>query len=365
MSEKKKIIRNNEKPVQKYRFISQLFFALMCVWIGVEFFFFARYLESGGTAAFSARPAGAEGFLPISSMMSLYYFLLTGQIHSAHPAGLFIFIAIIVMSFVFGKSFCSWICPVGFISELVGDFGEKIFKRKMKLPKFLDYPLRGLKYLLLAFFTYSIFFLMSDIALKTFLDSDYNLISDVKMYYFFANISRFSLIIISALFILSIFVRNFWCRFLCPYGALLGIISFFSPNKIKRNKISCIDCGLCAKACPSFIKVDKVETVISDECSSCFSCIDACPVADTLELKLLAPKKTINKKYAAIVIVLIFVVVTGIAKIGGLWQNNISKEEYLELYKNMNNIGHPTGIDQVKEYDTRAKEMQGVSGVNK
>lgn len=356
MSEKKKIIRNSQKPVQLYRFISQAFFAVMCVWIGIEFYFFAKYLESGGSISFSSRPAGAEGFLPISSMMSLYYFILTGEIHSAHPAGLFIFIAIIAMSFVFGKSFCSWVCPVGFISEMVGDFSEKLFKRKMILPRFLDYPLRGLKYLLLAFFIYSIFFLMSDSALKAFLDSDYNLISDVKMYYFFANISRFSLIVISSLFILSIFIRNFWCRFLCPYGALLGIFSLLSPHKIKRNKVSCIDCGLCAKACPSFIKVDKVTTVTSDECSTCLSCVDACPVADTLELKLLAVKKTFNKKYAAVLIVLIFVLITGAAKLSGRWQNNITKEEYRELFKNMQNIGHPTGVSAVKEYDERARQ---------
>ncbi len=363
MNEKKKINRNRQKPVQIYRLISQLFFVLMCVWIGIDFYFFAQYLQSGGTASFSTRPAGAEGFLPISSMMSLYYFVLTGQVHSAHPAGLFIFMAILAMSFAFGKSFCSWICPVGFLSEYVGAFGEKIFKRKLKLPKFLDYPLRGLKYLLLAFFVYSIFFLMSDVALKTFLDSDYNLISDVKMYYFFANISRFSLIVISALFILSIFIRNFWCRFLCPYGALLGIISFISPNKIKRNKVSCIDCGLCAKACASFIKVDKVATVVSDECSSCFSCIDACPVADTLEFNSLVTKKNINKKHAAAVIVFIFILITGAAKLGGLWQNSITKEQYLELYKNMQNIGHPTGVDEMKEFDQKAREnLNGFEG---
>jgi hypothetical protein len=52
MKEKKKIIRNTVKPVQKYRFIIQAAFALLCIWIGVEFFLFTRYLESGGAVAF-------------------------------------------------------------------------------------------------------------------------------------------------------------------------------------------------------------------------------------------------------------------------------------------------------------------------
>ena len=284
-----KIVKNPEKPIQKYRLYVQLFFAIIVLWIGVEFYLFTTFLESGGNSTFYERPPGVEAFLPISSMMSLYYFFLSGNIHPAHPAGLVIFIAILAISFVFGKSFCSWVCPIGFISESLGDFGEKIqkklFKKRIQMPKVLDYPLRSLKYLLLGFFVNAIFLSMTAVALKYFLDSPYNIISDVKMYYFFANISQFSLIVIAVLMLLSIVFRNFWCRYLCPYGALLGIFSLLSPLKIKRNKESCIDCNLCAKACPSFIKVDKVSTVISDECSTCMSCVDACPVKNTLELK--------------------------------------------------------------------------------
>ena len=247
IKEKKKIIRNTEKGIQKTRFIVQSVFAALCVWIGIEFYLFNHYLETNGGAAFYSRPPGVDGFLPISSFMSFYLFITTGEIHSAHPAGLFIFLSIVLMSLVFGKSFCSWFCPIGFISELVGDFGEKIFKRRLKLPKWLDYPLRSLKYILLAFLVYSVVFLMSTLALKAFLDSPYNLVSDVKMYYFFAHISQTALIVIAVLFVLSIFIRSFWCRFLCPYGALLGIFSLLSPNKIQRNAKSCIDCGLVRK----------------------------------------------------------------------------------------------------------------------
>ncbi|MCX8011281.1 MAG: 4Fe-4S binding protein, partial [Ignavibacteria bacterium] len=157
---KEKIIRNNEKPIQKIRFAVQVLFTLLCIWIGIEFYLFVLYLESGGTTIYIDRPPGVDGFLPISSLMSLRYFLETGVIHWAHPAGLFILSAIVLLSIVFAKSFCSWLCPIGFLSECLGDLGEKIFKRKIKLPKLLDYPLRSLKYLLLAFFVYVIFFTM-------------------------------------------------------------------------------------------------------------------------------------------------------------------------------------------------------------
>lgn len=352
--QKKKIIRNNEKGIQKVRFIVQSVFALLCIWIGVEFYQFIQYLETNGALAFSSRPPGVDGFLPISSFMSFYLFLNTGIIHSAHPAGFFIFLAIVLVSIVFGKAFCSWLCPVGFLSELIGDFGKKIFGKDLRLPGFLDYPLRSLKYLMLGFLFYSVFFLMSTTALQAFLDSPYNLVSDIKMYYFFADISRFSLIVIGVLFLLSIVLRGFWCRYLCPYGALLGITSLLSPNKIKRNPISCIDCGLCNKACPAFIKVDKVKAVISDECTTCLNCVDACPVADTLQLETIGTKKKLNKKYVAIGVVSIFMLVTGFGMITGNWQNNISKEEYLELYKNMDSYGHPTGTEAVKKFNEDA-----------
>ncbi|MFC2103344.1 4Fe-4S binding protein [Bacteroidota bacterium] len=356
MADKKKIIRNKERGIQKLRFIVQTLFALLCIWIGIEFYLFIEFLETNGTAAFLERPPGADGFLPISSLMSFYLFVITGEIHSAHPAGLFIFIAIVLMSLVFGKSFCSWLCPVGYLSEIIADFWKKIFKKNIQLPRWLDYPLRSVKYLLLGFLIYAVFFIMSIVAVKSFLDSPYNLISDIKMWYFFFDISKTSLIVIGILFLLSIPIRGFWCRYLCPYGALLGITSLLSPIKIKRNKVDCIDCGLCNKACPSSIKVDKVKTVISDECTSCYNCVDVCPVVNTLQLELVSTKKRINKRYAAIGIVSIFLVTTGIAMVTGNWQNEITKDEYLIHHKEMSSYGHPTSTSSVEKFNNKANE---------
>jgi len=355
MIDKKSIIRNKEKPVQKFRFYVQSAMAILCLWIGVEFFFFVKYLQAEGNAVFINRPPGVEGFLPISSMMSFYISIKTGVIHHAHPAGMFIFAAILLISLVFGKAFCSWLCPVGFLSELIGDFGErvwkKLFKRKLTLPKYIDIPLRSLKYLLLGFFIYAIFFLMTDAAIITFLDSPYNLVADLKMFNFFAELSGFALTALTVLFVLSIFIRNFWCRYLCPYGALLGLFSFLSPNKIVRNKVSCINCGLCTKACPSLIKVDKASVVLSDECSSCLNCVDVCPVADTLNVKNIIVKKTVPKKAIAVIIVVLFMLITGIGMITGNWQNDIPKEHYIIHYERMNSYGHPTGTKEVNEFN--------------
>ncbi len=355
----KKIIRNKEGSIQEYRGWIQLLFVGICVWIGIEFYLFVEWLETNGHSAFQSRPPGAEAFLPISSLMSFYYFAQTGEIHEAHPAGLFILFAVVIVSFVFGKSFCSWICPIGTLSEYIGEAGEKLqkklFGKVYRLPRPVDYILRSLKYLLLGFFVYSIFFLMTSFALKAFLDSPYNITADIKMYYFFANISETALIVIAVLFLLSVVIRNFWCRYLCPYGALLGIFSLFSPNKIKRNLDSCIDCGLCSKACPARIKVDKSNKVFSDECSTCLNCVDVCPVNNTLELRNGISGRKNNKKRVAIGIVGIFVAVLVIGMLTDNWDNKISKEEYREYYKNIEAYGHPRSTRDIEKLNQQSE----------
>ena len=356
-----KYIKNTEKPVQKYRFIVQTLFAILCIWIGLEFIGFVTFLETNGAAGSFYRPPGVEGFLPISAMMSFYYFILSGEVHQAHPAGMFIFLSIISVSFFVGKAFCSWMCPIGYISEMVGDFSEKIqkklFKRVLRLPRFIDYFFRSIKYLLLAFFVYVIFFAMDVNSLRAFLSSPYNKLADVKMFYFFADISRFALIVIAVLFMLSVAVRNFWCRYLCPYGALLGITSLISPNKIKRNADSCIDCKLCTKACPSNIQVHKVKTVLSDECSSCLGCVDVCPAANTLDVKSFGIKK-INKKLVAGLVVFLFIAITGIGMMTGNWGNNISQAEYLHHYENIEMLDHPRTASGMKKMKAEPAEIK-------
>lgn len=315
-----------------FRNLVQIGFALVTLYLGIKFIFFVNYVTNPNTAPAVSRPPGVEAFLPISALVSLRAWLGLGTFDTIHPAGLVIFLAAILISLLFKRAFCAWICPLGTLSEGLALLGQKIFKKNFILPEWLDYPLRSLKYILLAFFMIFIFWGMSPRAAYSFLQTPYNMIADVKMLTFFQNITWVGLSVIAGLVILSILIKHFWCRYLCPYGALLGIFSLISPWKITRQQDTCISCGKCRRACPHQLQVDKALRVYSPECTGCYNCVEACPVKGTLNFEL--PKKlhrfpsslTIGATILAIWILLI-----GTAKITGHWESVVSDEMYRVL----------------------------------
>ncbi len=328
----RRIIRRLAEDSQFLRSAIQFAFLLLCIWIGIEFYLFMRWGQSAGVEPYFERPPGVEGFLPISALMSTKYWIDTGVVNEIHPASIFVLIAIVGMSLLLKKSFCSWLCPIGTLSESLWIFGKKLFRSNLTVTKWLDYPLRSLKYLLLFYFVYSIW-QMDVFALNNFIYSPYNKVADIKMYLFFANISSFALWTIIILMVLSVVIKNFWCRYLCPYGALLGFLSFLSPLKITRNKSTCIDCELCTKACPANIRVHKTGRVWSDECMSCLECVAVCPVKDTLDMKLPRHTKPLPAWVFGSLVVGTFMGITGLAMLTGHWQNKISREEYQRRFQ--------------------------------
>ena len=332
-----RIVQRLREDSQFFRSTVQLAFLILCLWIGVEFYLFMQWGSSTGQASYVNRPPGAEGFLPISALISLKYWYLTGIVNDIHPAGLFIFISIVAIGLLLKKAFCSWLCPIGTISESLWLLGRKIVGRNLQISRWFDYPLRSLKYILAFFFIYAVS-QMDAGSLKSFIVSPYNRVADIKMYLFFARIGSFALWCMIIIMVLSIFVKSFWCRYLCPYGAFLGSLSLLSPFKIRRNQSTCIDCELCTKACPANINVHQLNKVRSDECSGCLECVAVCPVKETLVMRLPKGSNQMPTWVFGSLVVGVFVAITGLAMLTGKWQNSISKEEYL---KRMQNIDSP------------------------
>jgi polyferredoxin len=333
---KKSISDNN------VRRIVQIAFALTTIMIGVQFFMFVHQLKIGAENVIS-RPPGVEAFLPISSLMTLKYWLLSGDLPLVHPSGLIIFIVIALTALLIKRGFCGWVCPFGLLNEMLAKVHVWIFGKAHRVWRWLDYPLRSIKYLLLLFFAWAIFVQMNVPALRVFIYSPYNKVADIKMLDFFLFSTPLTIKVLIALVLLSVLVRNFWCRYLCPYGALLGALSWLSPFKIRRNAETCIDCKKCTKVCPANINVHKPKTVMSDECNACLQCVAVCPVKDTLTMSAPKRKWPIKPVLYGAIIVGMFLLTSLTARVFGVWQNDIRLDEYRYFIKHLDEYDHARG----------------------
>jgi len=282
--------------------------------------------------------------------MNTKYLLVTGRVPTIHPAAMYLFIGFMLMSILLKKAFCSWLCPVGTFSEFLWRIGRRFFGRNLHLPKWFDIPLRGLKYILLGLFI-AVIGVMSAEALDGFMQTPYGLLVDVKMMNFFRDMGITAAVVIALLTVLSMLVQNFWCRYLCPYGALMGLASLLSPVKIRRDVEACIDCSKCSKACPSGLSVDQLVQIRTVECTACMACVAVCPAQDALQLALPPRKATTamerwrrrSLKPAAVCAVLayLFFGVVLLARATNHWQTNLPEQVYMHLVPHANQLAHP------------------------
>jgi ferredoxin len=295
--------------------------------LGLQFYVHVRQALGDGAITVQ-RPPGVEGFLPIGALMGWKQFVLTRRWDVVHPAAMVIFGWAVVISFIFRKAFCGWFCPVGTVSEWCWRIGLAVFGANPKLPAWLDNLLRVLKYFLLGFFLWIIFMMSAD-QISTFMHSPYYKLSDVKMLYFFTKMSGLTAAVLAGLLSLSLFFKNFWCRYLCPYGALLGLVAMVGPTRIQRVEASCIDCGCCDRACPSRLPVSRKGVIHSPECIGCLDCVEACPVEQTLVLSSVGIHQRFwSARRAGLFIALFFVLTLYLASITGYWRSGVSDQEF-------------------------------------
>jgi len=348
---KKPFIRRFGRDTSQHtRHIVQGLFLLLNGWLGIQFYLWARFYERGGAGLNVSRPAGVEGWLPIAGLMNTKYLLVTGRVPAIHPAAMYLFIGFMLMSILLKKAFCSWLCPVGTFSEFLWRLGRRFFGRNLRLPKWFDIPLRGLKYILLSLFV-AVIGVMSAEALDGFMQTPYGLLVDVKMMNFFRDMGITAAVVIALLMLLSMLVQNFWCRYLCPYGALMGLASLLSPVKIRRDADACIDCSKCSKACPAGLAVDQLVQIRTVECTACMACISVCPAQDALQFAL-PPRKastaaarwqfrSLTPLAVTAVLAYFFFGVVLLARATNHWQTNLPEQVYMHLVPRVNQLTHP------------------------
>ncbi len=263
-------------------------------------------------------------FLRSSPLVAIVAFLTTKKFIGT----MFVALIILVLSIVLGRYFCGWICPLGTTIDF-GDWLSRTFRKKKSNP---TRKLRTWKFsvlivvLLAALLSVQLVWFFDPIVIMTrtvttaiyplfvfLLESSMNLLLKIGVFQdtlfsifdflretilpietlFFQQSVLFAVILIIIL-LFSLLARRFWCRYLCPLGALFGFFSSFRLTKgIDVVSDKCIDCGKCQRECKMDAINDDYRSHSRAECIECMSCVAVCPT-DAISYKLnfkIAPER--------------------------------------------------------------------------
>lgn len=264
------------------------------IWLrtGIQAFFFVfialvavnhQLSETGAGIPFLAN-ASLHALCPFGGVVSIYQYAAIGTfVQKIHESSFILMILGFLLALLVGPAFCGWVCPFGTIQEWVSKLGKRIFKRRFNrfIPYRIDRYLRFLRYGVLAWVIYMTAY------------SGKLIFADIDPYFALFNfwsseVAIGGVIVLLVTLGLSLFVERPWCKYACPYGAVLGLFNFARIFKIRRAESTCISCGLCSRNCPMNIPVMDKKVVRDHQCITCMECTSEaiCPVNETVVLSV-------------------------------------------------------------------------------
>lgn len=243
-----------------------------------------HYLETTGNSLPWISNASLHAICPFGGVVSLYQFFTVGTfVQKIHASAFILMVAALILSILFGPVLCGWVCPLGTYQEWISKLGRRFTGKRFNtyIPARFDRMLRYLRYVVLAWVIYE-----TAVTGKL-------IFQDVDPYYALFNlwsseVAVGALTILGITTVLSLFVERPWCKYACPYGAVLGMTNKVRLFSIRRQASTCIDCGLCDKTCPMNIKVSDFENIRDHQCITCLECTSElkCPIPATVELMI-------------------------------------------------------------------------------
>ncbi len=189
-------------------------------------------------------------------------------------------IAIVPVTILLGRFFCGWMCAFGAFGDFIYRIVQNIFKPSFRISESTDEALKFVKYGILAFV---IIFLWT-LEVPTFRTASpwdvFGMLATVgaspDIAYVAANLTV-GLVFLILIALGSAFVQRFFCRYLCPLGAVFAILSALKITRIAKPKTNCGKCRICTQNCAMGIPLYRKDSVHSTECIECLQCAAVCP----------------------------------------------------------------------------------------
>ncbi|MFC1917658.1 4Fe-4S binding protein [Chloroflexota bacterium] len=259
------------------RLLIQIFFFALIALIATN-----HNLEERGLSISFLSSASLHAVCPFGGVVSIYQYVTAGTyVKKIHEASFILMYIGFSLALFAGPAFCGWVCPFGSFQEWLGKLGKKISRWKFNrmIPSRVDKYLRYLRYIVLVWVVY----VTATSAVLLFADYD----PYFALFNFWTDeVAVSALTILGVVILTSLYIERAFCKYACPYGAVLGIFNLFRGFKIKRNTATCIDCKACDRGCPMNIEVSASGVVRDHQCISCLKCTSEfdCPVEDTVAL---------------------------------------------------------------------------------
>lgn len=213
----------------------------------------------------------------LSAIGAIYTAIITGSFVLSEQIGnLLMVTAVILMTFIWGRFFCGWLCSFGAMQDLLRFLGKRIVKRSI-IPEKADRILKYVKYAVLLYLVIAVWTL--GFGADT-VWSPWTVFGSLASPWNGLPAQSILLSIGAALLLLtvigSVFIDRFFCRYCCPLGAVFTLLSQFRIFRIKKPAASCGNCQGCTKSCPMAIPLNRHDEVRSGECIDCLNCTTAC-----------------------------------------------------------------------------------------
>jgi len=231
-------------------------------------------------------PPGVDALCPFGGLESLWAFLTTGDLLTKITAGSFVLlVATVAVAAVFRRSFCGHLCPMGALQEGAAALGSR-WRFQRRVPRVVDRVARWGKYVVLAVVTGATWVAGTLVVRPYDPWVAFMHLTSAELWTGFAV----GAVVLFGSIAASLFVNRFFCRYLCPMGALTALVSRWGWFRVRREASACLSCGLCDRACPVGLPVSQGRDVTSPECLACGQCVTACPAKGALQFA--GPKRT-------------------------------------------------------------------------